>query len=153
MYFSATCGQNTQPLKSFAVCTTCNSSSLSVQKVENCCTSLLHHSKEIPKFIRLNCPNIAFAVSDCRLPKQKKTLHMQLVLVPAEAITTPVEPNPSHAVHLMPAPAEISQTIISRSFCATASKNTILDLRTSNTQLSGICIFFLYYKQDWFKTG
>lgn len=78
---------------------------------------------------------------------------MQLVLVPAEAITTPVEPNPSHAVHLMPAPAEISQRIISRSFCATASKNTILDLRTSNTQLSGICIFFLYYKQDWFKTG
>lgn len=84
---------------------------------------------------------------------KKKPLHMQLVLDPAEAITAPVEPNPSHAVHLMPAPAEISQTIISRSFCATASQNTILDLGTSNIQLSGICIFSLYYKQDWFKTG
>lgn len=53
---------------------------------------------------------------------------MQLTLVPAEAITASVEPNPSHVVHLTPAPAEISQTSISRPFCATASKNTILYL-------------------------
>lgn len=72
----------------------------------------------------------------------QKTRHMQPVLVPAEAITAPVQPGPSHVVHLMPALAEISQTTISRYSCATASRNTILDLGRSNTELSGFRIFF-----------
>lgn len=84
----------------------------------------------------------------------QKTRHMQPVLVPAEAITAPIEPNLSYVVHLMPAPAEISQTTISRYSCATASRNTILDLGRSNTELSGFRIFFsFYFKQDWLKSG
>lgn len=98
--------------------------------------------------------NIAFArLGIKKVTHIQKTRHMQLVLIPAEAITTPVEPNPSYVVHLMPTPAEISQTTISRSFCATASKNSILDLGRSNTKLSGFCIFFLYFKHDWLKSG
>lgn len=82
---------------------------------------------------------------------------MQPVLAPAETITFPVEPNPPLAVHLMPTPAQISQTIISRSFCATASKITTLDQERSNTQLSGIFFFIIsknglkLVNQDWPK--